>query len=116
VECSSYTQAVQLVKRGPVCVINHPDTLMVWCTPLDRIAPDVRHEPLDPNVVSRLVFMVTYAVRWGRRRPLDGVQFMMERGRLRLLVAHGRRRARRVLLPEKTHLSGSSSLDSRPRA
>lgn len=62
-ECSSYTQAVELVKQGPVCVINHPDTLMVWCTPLERIAPDVRHEPLDPNVVSRLVFMVTYAVR-----------------------------------------------------
>lgn len=62
-QCSSYTQAVALSKRGPTVIINHPDELMVWCTPLDHISPHLRGEPLDPDTAQRARFIVTYAVR-----------------------------------------------------
>lgn len=62
-QCSSYTQAVELSKRGPTVIINHPDELTVWCTPLDRIDPRLRHEPFDPDTAQRARFIVTYAVQ-----------------------------------------------------
>lgn len=61
--CSSYDHAVSLAGTGPTTVINHPDTLMVWCTPLERISPDLRTEPLDPDRAQRARFVVNYAVR-----------------------------------------------------
>jgi hypothetical protein len=60
---SAYRNALELSKQGPTCVINHPDTLMVWCTPLERIAPHLRHEPLEPDARVRQRFIVNYAVR-----------------------------------------------------
>ena len=62
-ECSSYTQALALCKRGPTVVVNLPDTLMVWCTPLDRIAPHLWDEATDPDTAQRARFIVHYAVR-----------------------------------------------------
>lgn len=60
---SAYDQAVELSGRGPTVVINLPDTLMVWCTPLDRVSPVLRHEPFDPDRMQRARFWVAYATR-----------------------------------------------------
>lgn len=60
---TAYENAVELSERGPTVVINLPDTLMVWCTPLDRVAPHLRHEPFDPDPVQRVRFWIAYATR-----------------------------------------------------
>lgn len=68
---SAYEQACELSKRGPTVILNLPEHLQVYCTPLEKVAPDIRHEPLSADVQQRIRFILTYAVTLGQQHARD---------------------------------------------
>jgi hypothetical protein len=50
------------MERGPTVILNLPDKLQVYCTPLEKMRPDLRWPPLSANPAERARFHVWYAV------------------------------------------------------
>lgn len=49
--------------KGPTVILNLPDRLQVYCTPLEKMQPHLRRTPLSRDPIERVRFHVWYAVQ-----------------------------------------------------